>query len=251
MSRKKIYTAGPISGLTFAEGALGWRETIKGLLPEFDLFSPMRAKDFLAGEGILQGSYEEMPMSSTNGILGRDRNDVFTCDLMIANFLEDQGNFSLGTAMEFGWADAWRKPVIMVAEEGNVHRRHPMLRGSSVYVVSTLEDAANLAKHLLLPEIVTAETVQRLWASLPGVKSLRLTLVGIGDKTQGEDSSPGNVLSYDDLTAEVFVDIVDSETGEMLYSFGKMTLENGAHFITIKLDAEVKLEKPAEKEVGV
>ena len=120
MTRKKIYLAGPISGLTYAEGALGWRETIKALLPEFDLFSPMRAKDFLATEGVLEGSYDQMPMSSTNGILGRDRNDVKTGDLMIACFLEapfrnGETILSLGTAMEFGWADAWRVPVIMVA----------------------------------------------------------------------------------------------------------------------------------------
>jgi hypothetical protein len=105
-----------------------------------------------------------------------------------------------------------------------------------------LEDAAHLAKHLLMPEIVTEEGVKRLWASLPGVKSIRLTLVGISDKNQGEDQSPGNVLSYSDLTAEVIVDIVDSETGELLYSFGSMTLENGNQFMTIKLDAEVELE---------
>lgn len=148
----KVYLAGPISGLTYTQAALGWREQIKELLPEFDLFSPMRAKGFLADAGALSGSYDEIPMGSMNGILGRDRNDVFTCDLMIANFLEDDGNMSLGTAMEFGWADAWRKPVILVAAEGNPHREHPMLRGASVYVVDNLADAAYLAKHLLLPD---------------------------------------------------------------------------------------------------
>ena len=146
----KVYLAGPISGLTYTEAALGWRERIKELLPEFDLFSPMRAKPF--HEGVLVGARDTIPVSSTSGILGRDRNDVFTCDLMIANFLEDEGNMSLGTAMEFGWADAWRKPVIMVAQEGNPHRVHPMLRGASVYILDNLADAAQLAKHLLLPD---------------------------------------------------------------------------------------------------
>ena len=235
--KKKIYTGGPISGLTYAESALGWREALKELLPEFDLYSPMRAKDFLADAGILQGSYENNPMSSTNGILGRDRNDVRTCDLMIANFLEDQGNYSLGTAMEFGWADAWRKPVIMVAEEGNPHRNHPMLSGASVYIVETLEEAAYLARVLLLP--AAAPTTRRLWESLPGVKAIRLTLVDICD-----DGNPDRrALSYHDLTAVVNVDVVDSDTGEVLYSFGQMTLENGNHFMTIKLDAEVELEE--------
>lgn len=148
---KKIYLAGPISGLTYAESALGWRETIRPLLPEFDLFSPMRGKDFLADEGVLWGAYARHPMSSVNGILGRDRNDVRTCDLMIACFLEDQGKLSLGTAMEFGWADAWRKPIIMVAYTSNAHWNHPMLQGAAVYNVNSLRAAAELAKHLLLP----------------------------------------------------------------------------------------------------
>lgn len=150
MNRRRIYLAGPISGLTYAESELGWRQKIRPLLPEFDLFSPMRGKSFLANAGPLQGAYAQ-PMASGPGILGRDRNDVKNCDLMIACFLEDDGNISLGTAMEFGWADAWRKPVIMVAQPDNFHRRHPMLATSSVYIVEGLEEAAGLAKVLLLP----------------------------------------------------------------------------------------------------
>ena len=238
--KKKLYLAGPISGLTFEGAALGWREQIKPLLPEFDLFSPMRAKDFLAGEGVLEGSYAYNPMSSENGILGRDHNDVFTCDLMIANFLEDEGNKSLGTALEFGWAHAYRKPIIMVAEQDNVHRQHPMLRGASIYVVESLDEAASLAKHLLLPTPV-GPTIKRLWDALPGVKSLRLSLVEIGDVAHESAHS----LTYDDLTAEVMVDIIDSETGEVLYTFGKVTLENGGQFVAIKLDAEVEITEQA------
>ena len=237
-NKKKIYTAGPITGLTYEGAALGWREQIKALLPEFDLFSPMRAKDFLANEGILEGSYGHNPMSSENGILGRDHNDVFTCDLMIANFLEDDGNKSLGTAMEFGWAHAYRKPIIMIAEQDNPHRQHPMLRSASVYIVDNLDDAAKLAKHLLLPT-QNGPTIKRLWDALPGVKSLRLSLIAIGDTKDGDIG--GRVLTYDDLNAEVVVDIVDSETGEVLYTFGRMTLENGGQFIAIKLDAEVQI----------
>jgi len=229
---KKIYLAGPITGLTYEGATLGWREQIKTLLPEFDLFSPMRAKDFLASEGVLEGSYGYNPMSSENGILGRDHNDVFTCDLMIANFLEDDGNKSLGTAMEFGWAHAYRKPIIMVAERDNPHRQHPMLRSASVYIVESLDEAATLAKHLLLPT-QAGSTRTRLWDALPGVKSLRLSLV-----TLGKD---GKTLPYDDLNAEVMVDIVDHETGETLYTFGKVTLENGGQFVTVKLDAEVEI----------
>ena len=150
----KIYLAGPIAGLTYEGAALGWRERIKPLLPEFDLYSPMRNKEFLAGVGELSGSYEHNPLASAKGILGRDRNDVLNCDLMIACFLEADGNMSLGTAMEFGWADAWRKPIIAVGEPDGSHIRHPMLSAASLYIVETLEHAAQLARHLLLPGVV-------------------------------------------------------------------------------------------------
>lgn len=95
-----------------------------------------------------------------------------------------------------------------------------------------------------LPHIDFHDLTPRLWDSLPGVKAIRLTLVGIGDNMDGSGDADG-VLSYDDLTAEVMVDIIDSDTGEILYTFGKMTLENGGQFIAIKLDAEVVLEKEA------
>jgi nucleoside 2-deoxyribosyltransferase len=149
--RQRIYLAGPISGLTYERSALGWRERVRELLPEFNLISPMRGKDFLAGRGPLVGAYADFPMSSVNGILGRDRNDVFTCDLVLACFLEADGNFSLGTAMEFGWADAMRKPIIMIARPEDPHRRHPMLLGAAVYSVDELEQGAELARFLLAP----------------------------------------------------------------------------------------------------
>lgn len=73
----------------------------------------------------------------------------------------------------------------------------------------------------------------RLWASLPGVKSLRLSLI----------------YSTDD-EATVRVDVIDSETGEMIYDFGKLLLENSNHQVVIKLDAEVELEEEEEEEVA-
>ncbi len=70
----------------------------------------------------------------------------------------------------------------------------------------------------------------RLWASLPGVKSLRLSLI---------DSAAGE--------ATVRVDVVDSETGEMLYDFGNLLLENSNHQVVIKLDAEVEVDDAVEQ----
>lgn len=66
----------------------------------------------------------------------------------------------------------------------------------------------------------------RLWASLPGIKSLRLSLVGSNNEE-----------------ATVRVDVVDSVTGEAIYDFGNIALENSNHQVLLKLDAEVELEE--------
>lgn len=152
----RIYLAGSISGLSYEDASLGWRKDISRMFyptPQIKCYSPMRAKEFLADVGQLFGSYDEHPLSTERGIVTRDRNDVMKCDVMIACFLESQGNVSLGTAIEFGWADAWDKPVIMVAEKDDPHRVHPMLRRLAGYIVESLEEAAAITKHILLPGI--------------------------------------------------------------------------------------------------
>lgn len=160
----KVYLAGPITGLTYNDAAKGWRREFADMVetncwPQgTDLsmrlvcYSPMRAKQFLADKGRLHfGDYNDHPLGTKSGIICRDHNDVSTCDLMIACFLEADGNLSLGTAIEFGWAHAYRKPIIMVAQEGDPHRNHPMLAHAAGYIVDNLEAAASLTRFILLP----------------------------------------------------------------------------------------------------
>jgi hypothetical protein len=78
-------------------------------------------------------------------------------------------------------------------------------------------------------EILLPDDKPRLWSSLPGVKAVRLTLT---------DSTVG--------AAQVRLDIVDSESGEMLYDFEPVTLEDTNHHVEIKLDAEVEVEPMPE-----
>lgn len=151
-----IYLAGTISGLTYEAASLGWRARFAELVadvPQIQCYSPMRAKDFLADRGKLFGAYDDHPFATEAGILARDRNDVRNCALMVACFLEGEGHYSLGTACEFGWADAFGRPTIMVALEGDPHREHPILRRLAGFIVDTIEEAADVSKKLLLPGI--------------------------------------------------------------------------------------------------
>jgi nucleoside 2-deoxyribosyltransferase len=147
----KVYLAGPITGLTYADGQ-DWRSKAKAALANrnIDGFSPLRAKEYLAGHGPLQGAYDEFPLSTAKGIVARDRNDVLTADLVIFNLLGAK-RISIGTCIEFGWADAFRKPSIVVIEkEGNCHS-HPMVEALSPFIVDNVEDAVDLAAMILKP----------------------------------------------------------------------------------------------------
>ena len=60
-----------------------------------------------------------------------------------------QANVTIGTMVEYGWADAYRKPVITVIErEGNVHD-HPMVQKITGFRVETLDEGLETVRALL------------------------------------------------------------------------------------------------------
>lgn len=146
----KVYLAGPITGLTYDQGQ-DWREHATKAFSEYGIlaYSPLRAKQYLRTEGVLGGSYESNPLSTAKGITTRDRNDVLTCDLVLVNFL-GADRISMGTCVEFGWADAFRKPLVMAIEPDNPHT-HPMLEQIAGFRVPTLDEAIYISRRILLP----------------------------------------------------------------------------------------------------
>jgi len=146
-----LYCAGPIMGISYAEST-GWREYIASKLPQhIKAMSPMRGKECLKWEKTIKGSYEKNLLSCQKGITCRDRMDVARCDAILVNFLGAK-NISIGSVMEIAWADAWRKPIIVVMEEDNIHS-HPILREVSGFVVSNLDEAITIAIAVLSPTL--------------------------------------------------------------------------------------------------
>jgi nucleoside 2-deoxyribosyltransferase len=147
---KKIYLAGPISGLSY-EGAEEWRDEFRRKIdPSIEAFSPLRGKEYLAMRGPLEGSYNEFPLSTDQGITARDRYDCMGADLVVFNML-GATRVSIGTMIEFGWCDAARNPAIVIMEkEGNIHD-YPMIRQIAQFRVDNLSDAINVANIILLP----------------------------------------------------------------------------------------------------
>lgn len=156
-----MYLAGPITGLNY-KGATDWRGIVAEQLAESGIvaFSPMRGKDYLRkldviGDARVQTRPEDdsyglnKVMSSAQGITYRDRNDVMKADVVLMNLL-GATRISIGTMIEAGWADAFRKPVIVAREKDSIHG-HGMLDAIATYTVDDLEEALHLTRVLLLP----------------------------------------------------------------------------------------------------
>ncbi len=149
---RRVYLAGPITGLDYNQ-SVNWRDYAIAELGKVGVLgvSPMRAKDGLRRENKISDSYENFPLSSQKGIVARDRFDVgFNCDILLANLLGAE-KVSIGTIIEYGWADAFRKPIITIIEkQGNPHN-HSMIRELSGFTVDTLEEGLSIAKAILTP----------------------------------------------------------------------------------------------------
>lgn len=150
---KSVYLAGPISGLSFGE-CTDWRKEVALKLGvSIQALSPMRAKEYLAQVPILSGHGKEYAhlgvLSSSRGVMTRDRFDATRCDVLFVNLLGAK-QVSIGTVMEIAWADAHRTPIVCAMEErGNPHE-HMMLNEAIGFRVATLEEAIHVTKAILL-----------------------------------------------------------------------------------------------------
>lgn len=150
---KSVYLAGPISGLSFG-GCTEWREGVRKelLAAHIQGISPMRAKDYLSQFKSISATGEEYVdlsvLSTPRGVTTRDRFDASRCDVMLVNLLGAK-SVSIGTMIEFGWADANRRPIVCAIEpEGNVHE-HMMVREMIGFRCATLEEAVHTVKAIL------------------------------------------------------------------------------------------------------
>lgn len=148
---KQIYLAGGISGYTY-DAAQDWRNEVASAFDGTGVtcYSPLRAKEFLRKEGIIDKSYDYHPLATARAILYRDHHDCVNSDLLFVNFLHATSH-SIGTAMEIGWAFDRHIISVMVIEPDAIFNTHPMILESVAYRVATLEEGIMVAKSILLP----------------------------------------------------------------------------------------------------
>jgi nucleoside 2-deoxyribosyltransferase len=150
---KSLYLAGPITGLTY-EGSTEWRRFVaEHLMPDVVPLSPIRGKEYLKGVDIVGSAYAQYPLSTEAAILGRDRYDVMIgCDAILVNVLGAEKP-SIGTIIEIGWADAVRKPIILVIEDENNVHDYPMIRQAATFRTPSIDIACRIANSLLSDEL--------------------------------------------------------------------------------------------------
>lgn len=152
MSKPSIYLCGPITGMSYGEARFGQRKAFADLIDErIDIFSPMRQEGHLAEiQKISDKPYDSNVMSSSRGIVAKDKLDVQRATLIVANFLGAK-IISVGSLIELGWANAWDKPVMIIMEkEGNPHDRF-FLTEMADFRTDSVSEAAHMANALLLP----------------------------------------------------------------------------------------------------
>ncbi len=145
----KVYLAGPIGGLTYDQ-AKYWRDDASECLASHGIqaYSPLRAKQFLRKHGTLTTQpYTENPLATRRGILTRDHWDCMTADLILV-YLKGANTISMGTVMEIAFGHAYRKPIVAVMEQGNIHE-HAMVNEAIDYRVDTLNEALHIVTAIL------------------------------------------------------------------------------------------------------
>ena len=177
-----IYVAGPMAGLNW-QGMNDWRVEVERRMPDCEIRSPTRGKDWIKRIKLQGTEYEGKPFGSVGAIVKRDHWDVKGSDLMLVNFLDPSmvsirdilkehralpvvkipdeildlatEQVSLGTSVEYGFAHAYHTPIIAIRREKSIHR-HVFTLGISLEIVHDLDTGIILARKLLnLPDLET------------------------------------------------------------------------------------------------
>ena len=150
--KKALFLAGPLTGISHGD-ALDWRKYVESKLPsDVIAFSALRGKEYVAKEAVLKDSYPEHLLSTPQGTITRDRYDVSRCDALLVNFLKAD-RVSIGTIMEMAWADAWRIPIILAMEKGNIHD-HAFVRQVAGFIAGDLDEAIWTAVNVVTMRVV-------------------------------------------------------------------------------------------------
>jgi nucleoside 2-deoxyribosyltransferase len=152
-----IYLAGPMTGL-LEETYYGWRTKARLALEDagWQVLTPTKGQELPDGENYDADRTEEWrPINRTSsGMVRQDRLYVWRSDAILFNFHPEvvapvrckncgevaDERASIGSAIEFGWADARDKLIVTVLVPETIHD-HGFFRRLSGVFVPTLDEA--------------------------------------------------------------------------------------------------------------
>lgn len=148
----KLYLCGQITGLDYKDATFGWRAQVHDALKGsgIECISPMRGKEHLLEIKSLSplGDPDSVE-SNAAAITTRDRFDVQRSDLLFCNLL-GMDRVSIGSMIEFGWADAFRVPIICCIEpDGKNPHEHGIVQHVIGWRCDSLEEGISVAYNVL------------------------------------------------------------------------------------------------------
>ena len=150
MSKPIVYVAGPMSHLSWEE-MNGWREEVRQALPECEVLSPLRGKEWIKNmPARLTPKEYPQPFGSSKAITRRDHWDVTHSDLIIVNAHgRREGGVGRATVCEMAWAWDHHIPIILIVGQGDPFQDHVFIMEFSLEIVLDLETAISLTRTLL------------------------------------------------------------------------------------------------------
>jgi hypothetical protein len=143
---KYVYLSCPITGLTAEElrsVSAAHHYLAQELAPDIHVLSPLRGK-------IADGKLDpKTHLVAAKAITARDRFDIKRADLMLVYFV-GKNIISVGSAVEFGWADAYRVPIIVVSPSDTPMMKHGIIETLTDFVVDDLDGAVDLIRNILI-----------------------------------------------------------------------------------------------------
>jgi hypothetical protein len=137
----KIYLTGPVTGVAPSERG-DWRDKMRTAVePAVRLIDPLasgaiRSPLYRRPGSTLIPSMQEFAAQT----IARNKEAIQSCDLLFANLLESR-TVSLGSVGEIFWADAYRKPVLIVRDAlGNPHD-HLLLNQVATWIFFDIDQA--------------------------------------------------------------------------------------------------------------
>ncbi|MFZ2587221.1 MAG: nucleoside 2-deoxyribosyltransferase, partial [Alphaproteobacteria bacterium] len=131
MMSKSVYLGGAFAQFTAAE-VVAKQAEVEALLPEgVQCFKPQHREGYNPSLG-------EENIGSI--LTTRDYEMIKRSDVLILDVLGAQ-KASAGSFIEIGWASEMKKPIVLIAEEGNVHRHIMAMNLITACVISRRQAA--------------------------------------------------------------------------------------------------------------